>query len=113
MFMTPLQVEKIWENRWKLLAPLVFEGSAKFIVPTGFETDFASVPRFAWRFCPPIAGNHAEPAVLHDYLCENSNNQPYADKMFLEAMKANGVGWIKRTVMFNAVRTYQALKGKY
>lgn len=113
MFKTPLQVEKIGENRWRLLSPLVYEGRLMYIVPAGFETDFASVPRIFWRICPPVAGNHAEPAVLHDYLCENSNNQPYADKIFLEAMKANGVGLIKRTVMFNAVMVYQALKGRY
>lgn len=113
MFKTPLQVEKIGSNRWKLLSPLVFEGSAKFIVPTEFETDFASVPRFFWRICPPVAGNHAEPSVLHDYMCDTYNDQRYTDRILLEALKANGVGWLKRTLIFNAVRLYQIAKGKY
>ena len=113
MFKTSLQVEKIGENRWRLLAPLVYDGSEQITVPAGFETDFASVPRIAWRICPPVAGNHAEPSVLHDYLCENSKDQPKNDKIFLEAMTVNGVGWFKRTVMFIAVMAYQAALGKY
>ena len=113
MFKSPLQVEKIGKNKWKLLAPLVYDGSKKFIVPAGFETDFASVPQAVWWFCAPAAGNHAKPAVLHDYLCETYSDQPNTDKIFLEAMTTNGVGRFKRTVMFNAVRGYQVFKGKY
>lgn len=113
MFRTRLKVEKIGKNKWSLLAPLVYEGSEDVIVPEGFETDFASVPQAAWWFCAPAAGNHAKPAVLHDYLCETSNDQPGTDRLFLEAMKANGVSWFKRTAMYWAVRTYQTMKGKY
>ena len=113
MFKSSLKVEKIGENRWALLEPLVYDGSKQYVVPAGFETDFASVPQAVWWFCPPAAGNHAKPAVLHDYLCETANNQPAADKVFLEAMKSNGVGWIKRITMFNAVRAYQVAIGKY
>lgn len=113
MFKFPLQVEKISNYKWKLLAPLIYNGSKRIIVPAGFETDFASVPRCAWWFCPPVTGNHAEAAVLHDYLCVTSSNQKHTDKIFLEAMKANGVGWLKRTVMYMAVRVYQTAVGNY
>ena len=113
MFKSPLQVEKIGENTWELLAPLVYEGSIKRIVPKGFKTDFASVPRAVWWFCPPAAGNHAEPAVLHDYMCETCPDQAQTDRIFLEAMVANDVGWFKRTIMFNAVRAYRIAMGKY
>ena len=113
MFKSPLQVEKTGKNKWKLLAPLVYDGSEKIIVPAWFETDFASVPRAAWWFCAPAAGNHAKPAVLHDYLCVTSTDQKHTDKIFLEAMKVNGVGLFKRWVMYCMVRTYQMIIGKY
>lgn len=112
-FKTSLKVEKIGKNKWLLLAPLVFEGSAVVIVPAGFETDFASVPRAAWWFCSPAAGNHAKPSVLHDYLCETSSSQEFADKLFLEAMASNGVGRTKRHVMYWAVVAYQTKMGRY
>lgn len=113
MFQTPLRVEKIGKNKWMLLSPLVYIGTSTITVPAGFETDFASVPQFAWWFCAPCAGNHAKPAVLHDFLCETTSNQKLTDKLFLEAMKTNGVGWVKRAAMYWAVRAYQTLKGKY
>ena len=108
-----MKVEKIGENTWRLLSPLVYAGSDEITVPEGFETDFASVPKLFWWFCPPAAGNHAKPAVLHDYLCVSSDDQPRTDKIFLEAMAANGVGWLKRHVMYLAVMVYQTAKGKY
>lgn len=113
MFKSKLRTDKIDRRRWVLISPLVYDGSKKYVVPKGFETDGASIPRIAWWFCHPMDGNHAKPSVLHDYLCETSYNQPHTDKIFLEAMEANGVGWLKRTVMFNSVRLYQILKGKY
>lgn len=113
MFQTSLKVEKIGKNKWRLLAPLVYIGSSTVTVPPGFETDFASVPQPAWWFCAPAAGFHAEPAVLHDFLCETTPDQKLTDKLFLEAMGANGVGWFKRNAMYWAVRGYQTAKGKY
>ena len=113
MFATPLRVEKIGKNTWELLTPLVYKGSEIIVVPQGFKTDFASVPRPAWWFCAPAAGNHAKPAVLHDFLCETSSDQKRTDNLFLEAMKANGVGWSKRHALYWAVRGYQTAKGKY
>lgn len=37
-------------SRWQLVEPLTYQGrDDPFVVPAGFETDFASVPRaFTW-----------------------------------------------------------------
>ncbi len=114
MFTTHLDVRKIGKNTWELLAPLIYVGADETVsVPTGFKTDFASVPQPAWWFCAPAAGNHAKPAVLHDFLCETATDQKKTDKLFLEAMESNGVGWLKRNMMYWAVRGFQTLKGKY
>ena len=37
-------------------------------VPAGFEFDGASVPRLFWWLLPPLSGESAEAAALHDYL---------------------------------------------
>ncbi len=37
------------------------------VVPTGFVTDFASVPRAFWAVLPPF-GNHQLAAIVHDFL---------------------------------------------
>lgn len=78
------------------------------VVPDGYETDLASIPKF-----PPMLrtlfirnGKHRIAAVPHDYLCGLGKEFPrrLADKIFLEAMKLRGVGRLKRRLMYWAVR---------
>lgn len=40
------------------------------IIPAGFRSNFASVPRFLWPIFPPH-GRMALPSVVHDYLYDN------------------------------------------
>ena len=88
-------------------------------VPAGFLTDGASVPRPFWWLIPPF-GEHGQAAVLHDLLCETSTmfekelpvhvSRKQADEIFREAMKATGVGWLKRNFMYVCVRLWASLK---
>lgn len=68
-FHTDLKVERTASGKWKLLAPLVYESRTLGIIiaPTGFETDFASVPRipFAYWF---FGGMNDKEGVIHDWL---------------------------------------------
>ncbi len=68
-FHTDLKVERTASGKWKLLAPLVYESRTLgvIIAPTGFETDFASVPRipFAYWF---FGGMNDKEGVIHDWL---------------------------------------------
>ena len=54
--------------------------------------------------------NHASqicrrPAVLHDWLyCLKTGSRADADQLFLEALKAEGVGWAARWSMYTGVR---------
>ena len=84
------------------------------LVPAGFVTDFASIPRLFWRVLPPT-GSYGKAAVIHDYLYRTGAfTRSICDGIFLEAMCELGVpGW-KRRVMFRAVRlfggsSYQAM----
>ena len=77
-----------------------------YIIPAGVDTDFASIPR-AFRRILSRTGRHDKAAVLHDYLCEYKIvPRKKADRIFLEAMEVLGVGWLKRNIMYRAVRTY-------
>ena len=51
------------------------------IVPKGFITDLASVPRFFWRLFPP-GGVYNEAAIIHDYLYDTNCDRRFADTMF-------------------------------
>ena len=75
------------------------------IVPAGYRTDFASIPRLLWRILPP-GGRYREAAVVHDWLCDVDPkicNHIQAAKVFDEAMEELGVKPWKRRLITWAV----------
>ncbi|WP_164702157.1 DUF1353 domain-containing protein [Modestobacter sp. KNN46-3] len=58
-----LTVRRATDSSWDVLAPLVYRGEREtFVVPPGFRTDFASVPRVVvWLF--PRSGRYTPAAV--------------------------------------------------
>lgn len=75
-------------------------------VPPRFITDLASIPGIAQ---PAIDrnGKSRRPAVLHDWLyCLHADTRQEADALFLEALQAEGVGWLTRHAMWAAVRAW-------
>lgn len=69
-------------------------------VPSGFETDLASVPRFLWSILPPI-GKYLEAAIAHDYMYRSAfKNKSFADDVFRKNMSRYGVNGWKIKVMY-------------
>lgn len=107
----PLQVEILPDGRRaRLLQPFRVRlrelGERVIEVPQGFETDFASVPRFFWRVVPPW-GRYSPAAVVHDYLYSTGKvSREDADRAFLTLMQRLGVPVWKRTIMYWAVRWF-------
>ncbi len=107
----PLRVEILEDGlRARLLYPFrvrLHELDGRVIdVPRGFETDFASVPRFFWRIVPPW-GRYSPAAVVHDYLYFTGKvTRAEADRVFLGHMERLGVPLWKRTVMYRALRFF-------
>jgi len=92
----------IWKLTWSL-------SYGEILVPAGFETDLASVPRLFWRIASPI--DAIEPAIIHDYLCRNQiGTRKEADRVFVYAMADYGVAWWRRTLMYVAVRVYATIR---
>lgn len=107
---TPLRAEKIGEKEgravWRLLDPFIWKD---IVVPMGFETDFASVPRLplAYLTCGDVAH---EAATVHDYLyCKDAVpnvTRKEADDTFLAIMEELGESWWRRQVMHKMVRMF-------
>lgn len=105
-FLTPLRAEKSGEY-WTVLQPLIYDSDVAckvFIVPEGFVTDFASVPRLPLAFLLTGDSAHAA-ATLHDFLYSRGVvDRQTADAVFKEAAIASGeAGW-KATLMHIGVR---------
>lgn len=113
-FVGRLELTPIGRRRWELLAPLMYlatdAGAGAVIVPAGFTTDFASIPRALWWLYLPYGDTWGEAAVIHDWLYatqlleEWQFPRKWADQMFLEGMTVLGANWFRRTVMYQAVR---------
>lgn len=110
-FTRPLTVTKIDARQWRVERQFIYfigsEDSDEFItVPKGFITDFASVPRLFWIFIPPD-GKYTQACVLHDYLYHKQlYSRKESDTIFLEAMKVSKVFWLKRRIIYRAVRLF-------
>jgi len=109
-FLSSLVVRKLAGKKdkanWEVIEPLIYESKLLkrvITVPKGFVTDFASVPRlpiaYSW------AGNIAQAsATVHDLLYQKHEiSKTRADMVFLEAMKAEKVPFLKRQIMYWAV----------
>jgi hypothetical protein len=74
------------------------------VVPAGFVTDFASVPRAFWSLLPP-AGTYQLAAVVHDFLYwDQACTREQADGLLRAAMIESRVEPAKRTIIYEAVR---------
>jgi hypothetical protein len=95
-------------SRWQLIEPLTYQGRDEpFVVPVGFETDFASVPRaFTWLI--PRYGRYTKAAILHDFLSKRAEAGEFAwvdaDGIFRRTMRELGVPIVRRWLMWAAVR---------
>ena len=106
------KVDGKWQRNVILDRPLDYASDLLgriVIVPVGFTSDGASVPRALWNLYPPF-GKYLEAAVVHDWFCVlgNKGESPIdsvtAAKVFREAMVACGVGKWRRNKMYWAVR---------
>ena len=106
----PLELEGkfIGKGRWELSAPFEYHARKSFVivVPEKFVTDGASIPKFAFSLVGGRwTGKYVRGAVIHDYLYYSQFIlRKTADKIFLEAMKYSGVNFVKRRIMYLAVR---------
>ncbi|EEA7482289.1 DUF1353 domain-containing protein [Campylobacter jejuni] len=85
----------------------------KGIVPQGFKTDGASIPRLFWSLFPPFKSEYFSACVVHDFLCEKANSRTdykIADLALKEAMTLLGCSRPKIFVFYHSCNLYHAIK---
>jgi hypothetical protein len=105
----------LWISRFRepiyfLTAPISWtpnpgqEAYKAVTVPTGFVTDFASIPSVFQSILRPD-GEYAYAAVVHDYLYwDQTRTREEADLIFKMAMEDFDVGAVKMGLIYRAVR---------
>jgi hypothetical protein len=113
-FINSLKVELVQDvadsgrGLWQLLEPLYYldrPGTPLLIVPEGFVTDFASVPRIPIAFL--LCGDTAHPAAaLHDFLYSTPHRttRADADRILREAAISCGVPAWRAAMLYAGVR---------
>jgi len=102
-------VEPIDATRWRLNEPLCYFGATdQYVIPPGFVTDFATVPRIAVWLIPKF-GLYTKAAILHDWLITDwlrlghiTSNE--VDGLLRRAMRELGVAPVRRWLMWTGVR---------
>lgn len=108
-FRTDLEVEFVDGENWVLTQPLDYmDDKLKkgVVVPAGFITDFASIPRGLWNLFPRT-GPWGPAAVVHDFMYRYAIfDKATADLIFLHAMEDLKIGWFTRRLIYRAVRIF-------
>ena len=111
---------KAVNNGWEVIEDFGYTSellNKDIIVPRGYFTDLASVPRLMRWIVPVANAKNRKAAVVHDYLCTHGveleivSNQKQADLVFREALGASGLGKFKSGAMYYPVRTFQWITG--
>jgi len=108
----PLFVSRFADPIYFLTQPITWrpdpgqEDVQAVTVPTGFVTDFASIPRIFWSLLKPD-GNYAWAAVVHDYLYwTQGTSKDVADKTLLYAMEDFGISTLTKQSIYQAVHLF-------
>lgn len=79
-----------------------------YIIPKGFETDLASIPRVLWSIFAPQYSGFVAPAILHDYLyrCNSNITRVYADEVLYSALITENVTLFTASKFYLGVRLF-------
>ncbi len=102
-------VQQLDDKNWAVCEEFSYTGHKEtWRIYEGMETDFASIPRvFVWFL--PRYGRYTKAAIVHDYLwreraAPGKMDWIDADGVFRQAMRELGVPFLRRWIMWAAVR---------
>lgn len=126
-----LKFEQLGPDNWRIIEPFVAQVECDewhepviVCVPGGYTTDFESVPKALWWAYMMIKGKARKAATLHDYLLDHIDGDLHADlttnllpfkpgrvwidRLFYDAMVAQGTGLLARETAYMGVSAYTA-----
>lgn len=115
-FTNKLIVEPLDNGKYKIIKQFTYHvgqypSDLKIVVPEGFVTDFASIPRILHIFFPPH-GKYTKAAIIHDFLYDTGSDKALSDKIFKEAMLVLSVPLWQANLFYHAVKLFGRPKKK-
>lgn len=77
----------------------------EIVIPTRFQTDFASVPRPFRSLIPPM-GRYSWATVVHDYLLREGHDRDFCRRVLVLCMEELEVKLWRRTIITFGVYVY-------
>ena len=93
-------------NKYMLKEPLVYKNIQ--LVPEGYITNGANVPKAFYWFVPPFKPKYLPAVIVHDYYCDKEEYKK-ADDLFEEILLDIEDSFTTR-MMIKAVRLYHRVK---
>lgn len=97
---------------WRLLGALIYKSdllTSPIIVPSGFISDYVSIPRIPFIF-DLLGDTSTEASVVHDWLYDLESNdtdsRKLADQILLEACTVTGIPFYIRYPIYAGVRLF-------
>jgi len=85
-----------------------FRGGARYVIPVGFVSDGASIPRVFWRILDPkINARTLNPSVKHDFYYRTPRiaiTRSQADLTYYKELLENGYNEVKSLLVYIGVR---------
>jgi hypothetical protein len=114
-FEDALELEYLDGCNWKVTQDFFYDTDVplvdrRVVIPAGFVTDFASIPRVLWTLIAPTTGilgsDYGKAAVVHDrlYRTKGLATRAQADRVLVEAMAFLKVRWVTRWIIYLGVR---------
>ena len=101
-----LLLEPLENNRYKVAKPYKYKN---IMVPKGYETNGANIPRILWSVWPPNKSDFMHAVVVHDYLCDKEKYS-LADDLFREALQEAGASKLTVWLFYTSVSLYHRLR---
>jgi hypothetical protein len=94
------------KKQWTLVSPFIFTvDGVEYVVPVGFYTDFASVPKIFWNLISPYDLGYGP--IPHDFgYFTGIESKEYWDNVFNACMEKDQVRDWKRIVAYIAVSKF-------
>lgn len=112
---TPLVIPMAFTNLYRLERDLevkyLFKGKPKtIVVPKGYLTDGASIPKVLWSLIgSPYQPRFLTAAIVHDFCCDQEYDVTEMSDLFFELLKLSNVRDLPAKLMRQAVYLYKSI----
>jgi len=108
-----IAVQPLRDNKYKVKKEIRYKD---IVVPVGYRTNGADIPRVVWSYIPPNWGDALPAVIVHDFMCDRAEtigDYEKADRYFKEILEILKVKKSKAEIMYRAVSLYTKYVRKF